>query len=191
MNYRIVVALIFFALPFNYALAEFRAENYNRSYSPTNLSSAITHSACSKDLTAFDINYTQNVKNILDLEQNPERRRGVARNFVEDEKSAYYKKFYVLKFEYELKFKDCLSKKAKNNSEKKSKKLKKKNTSMNSPANNERVRFVENTLKKKRWISLEDLTDKEWHKYEEEILQYVPKAELKKYAPEWLLKKTE
>ena len=101
MSYYIVVALILFALPFNDALAEFRAENYNPSYSPTNLKSAISHSTCSKDLSAFDINYTQNVKNILDLEQNPER-RGVARNFVEDEKSAYYKKFYDLKLELML-----------------------------------------------------------------------------------------
>jgi hypothetical protein len=65
-------------------------------------------------------------------------------------------------------------------------KLKKKSNSMSDPANNERVRLV-NSLKKKRWIILEDLTDKKWKSYKKEILQYVPVDEIKKYAPDWFI----
>jgi hypothetical protein len=71
----------------------------------------------------------------------------------------------------------------------KAKKLKasKEASSLSSSAKNEKVRFV-NTLKKKRYIELEDLTDVKWKKFKKEILENVPKTELIKYAPDWFIK---
>lgn len=75
----------------------------------------------------------------------------------------------------------------------KAKKLKasKESKSLSSEAKNEKVRFVNNVLKKKRFVELEDLKEEEWKKYKKEILRYVPKSEIKKYAPKSFLEENE
>ena len=71
--------------------------------------------------------------------------------------------------------------------EKKKTKLKAKSNSMSDPSRNERVRFT-NNLKAKKWLLLDDFTDKQWVLYKKEVLEYVPKSEIKKYAPDWFIK---
>jgi len=74
----------------------------------------------------------------------------------------------------------------------KSKKLKasKESKSLSGTTKSEKVRFV-NNLKKKRYIELEDLPDTKWKRYKNEILEYAPKAEILKYAPNWFKEENE
>jgi hypothetical protein len=84
--------------------------------------------------------------------------------------------------------KDGFSKKEGKCEKPKAKKLKSSQASesLSSAVKNERVRFM-NSMKKKRYVELEDLTDSKWKKFKKEILENVPKSEIERYAPSWFI----